>query len=98
MALGFLKGRKGDNVPQDIGAIDATQGNTTLPPSTEKDGGLYDPEANDEKGGRKMSRVTGMGASDTDSTLSVGQQLELEATNSIKYRTCSWQKVIPGFP
>lgn len=24
----------------------------------------------------------------------VGRQIELEAENSIKYRTCSWQKVI----
>lgn len=28
--------------------------------------------------------------SDTDD---VGRQIELEAGNSIKYRTCSWQKV-----
>ena len=30
---------------------------------------------------------------DEDSALSVGKQMELEASNSIKYRTCSWQKV-----
>ena len=47
---------------------------------------------------RKMSRIggpiSGMGGdSDTDSTLSVGKQLELEQSNAIKYRTCSWQKV-----
>ena len=47
---------------------------------------------------RKMSRIGGpipgmAGDSDTDSTLSVGKQVELEQTNSIKYRTCSWQKV-----
>ena len=43
-----------------------------------------------------MSRVAGVigGEADQDSQLSVGKQLELEATNSIKYRTCSWQKVI----
>jgi len=45
-----------------------------------------------------MSRVGGpipgiVGDSDADSALSVGKQLELEATNSIKYRTCSWPKV-----
>lgn len=30
--------------------------------------------------------------SDTDD---VGRQIEMEAGNSIKYRTCSWQKVRP---
>lgn len=43
---------------------------------------------------RKLSRVGGVGIiTDSDSQLSVGKQLELEASNSIKYRTCSWQKV-----
>ncbi|KAA6410786.1 MAG: N amino acid transport system [Lasallia pustulata] len=44
---------------------------------------------------RKMSRIAGPGLgrdSDTDSALSVGKQIELEATSSIKYRTCSWPK------
>lgn len=58
-----------------------------------------DPEkAEGEPKYRKMSRIGGpipgiVGESDTDSTLSVGKQLELEQSNSIKYRTCSWQKV-----
>jgi len=57
----------------------------------------YDVEKNEPKE-RKMSRVGGpvpgiVGDSDADSALSVGKQLELEATNSIKYRTCSWPKV-----
>lgn len=47
---------------------------------------------------RKMSRVGGpttgvMGDSDSDSALSVGKQMEMESSNAIKYRTCSWQKV-----
>jgi hypothetical protein len=43
---------------------------------------------------RKMSRVDGKDdLSDTDSTVSIGQQIELEKGNSIQYRTCSWQKV-----
>ena len=45
---------------------------------------------------RKMSRIAGPGLgrdSDTDSAMSVGKQIELEATSSIKYRTCSWPKV-----
>lgn len=91
MALGF-RSRKGDNTAA-THDIDVNNGNSTFPDATEKEGGIYDPEANDEKG-RKMSRIGGIiGDSDTDSTLTVGKQLELEATNSIKYRTCSWQKV-----
>ena len=65
--------------------------------------------ADAEKGGyggqaRKMSRIdkpfnaTGGGNDltaddDTDPSISVGKQMELEAGNTIKYRTCSWQKV-----
>ncbi|KAK0307324.1 hypothetical protein LTR82_016042 [Friedmanniomyces endolithicus] len=64
--------------------------------------------ADAEKGGyggqaRKMSRIdkpfnaTGGGNDltaddDTDPSISVGKQMELEAGNTIKYRTCSWQK------
>lgn len=55
-------------------------------------------------GGRKMSRIdrpitgsiAGAGVIDDDMTgasISVGKQMELEAGNSIKYRTCSWYKV-----
>lgn len=55
----------------------------------------YDVEKTEEHKGRKMSRVAGpaLTDSDEDSVMSVGKQLELESTNSIKYRTCSWQKV-----
>lgn len=44
---------------------------------------------------RRMSRIDGKDdhPSDTDSTISIGQQIELEKDNAIKYRTCSWQKV-----
>jgi hypothetical protein len=34
-----------------------------------------------------------MGDSSTDVSVSIGKQMELEADNAIKYRTCSWQKV-----
>ena len=58
-------------------------------------------------GERKMSRIDrpvtrsisgvqggGVTADDsTDSSESVGKQMELEAGNAIKYRTCSWYKV-----
>lgn len=56
--------------------------------------------------GRKMSRIdrpittsiggleAGLTSDDaTDPSITVGKQLELEADNAIKYRTCSWQKV-----
>lgn len=84
-----MKSRNVDNVTHEI---DVNNGSPNFP---DKQGAFYDPESNNEKGGRKMSRVGGvMGESDAESQLSVGKQLELEATNSIKYRTCSWQKVI----
>lgn len=61
----------------------------------EKNNGAFgsDPEKADPS--RKMSRVGGGLNADTDvdSTISVGKQIELEQTQSIKYRTCSWQKV-----
>lgn len=48
---------------------------------------------------RRFSRVAApipgtVGDSDAESAMSVGRQMELEKNNSIKYRTCSWQKVI----
>ena len=43
--------------------------------------------------GRRMSRIDKPLDSDTDSSLSVGKQIEKEASNAIKYRTCSWPKV-----
>ena len=70
--------------------------------SSQYGGGTFggsDPEkGSGEPKFRKMSRIGGpisgmVGDSDTDSTLSVGKQVELEQANSIKYRTCSWQKV-----
>ena len=59
----------------------------------------YDVEKTGSKG-RKMSRIAGAGlgeSSDSDSAMSVGKQIELEATSSIKYRTCSWPKVNTRF-
>jgi uncharacterized metal-binding protein len=34
----------------------------------------------------------------TDSDISIGKQMEMEAGNAIKYRTCSWQKVRYSIP
>lgn len=55
----------------------------------------YDPERTGEKD-RKMSRLVApilLADFDAESAVSVGKQLEREAENQIKYRTCSWQKV-----
>ena len=84
MALGF--GRKSRPVEDTTQNIDAS-------PNPEVNYN-YDPEKGDEKE-RKMSRVGGAGVTtDSDSQISVGKQVELEADNAIKYRTCSWKKVI----
>lgn len=47
---------------------------------------------------RKMSRIdrpvprVGAGDADSEASVSVGKQMQLEAGNAIKYRTCSWPK------
>jgi len=96
MALGpFGKCRKVDNTNQEINVNHGALAEATVHDKDPAVYDSYDPESNNEKGGRNMSRIAGvMGESETDSQLTVGKQLELEATNSIKYRTCSWQKVI----
>lgn len=55
-----------------------------------------DPKLKDfdiEGQGRRGSHhnVTALDASST--TESIGRQIEMESENTIKYRTCSWQKV-----
>ncbi|MCJ1308174.1 hypothetical protein MMC25_001826 [Agyrium rufum] len=97
MALGF--GSKKTATPA---AAEPTYNNSTLLSSDEKHGDPmldngygYDAEKNENSGDRKMSRVGAPLAtvgSDDDSAISVGKQMELESSNAIKYRTCSWQK------
>lgn len=50
-----------------------------------------------ERQGRRVSHhhVTSVDSSST--TESVGRQIEMESENTIKYRTCSWQKVGQSF-
>lgn len=58
-------------------------------------GSGYDAENAGGKG-KRLNRVADpvvLGDSDVDSAHIVTKQLELEASNSIKYRTCSWEKV-----
>ena len=61
-----------------------------------------DPERQGSQAPRKMSRLTsapvtksigGAGGDGDDADISIGKQMEMEAGNAIKYRTCSWQKV-----
>lgn len=49
----------------------------------------YDVEGQGRRGSRH--HVDAVDASST--TESIGRQIELESENTIKYRTCSWQKV-----
>ena len=50
---------------------------------------------NSRRGSRIGGPITGLplDSDDEASTMSVGKQMELEASNDIKYRSCSWQKV-----
>lgn len=50
-----------------------------------------DPKDDIEQKPRRNSRVAGL---DVGERITVGKQLALEAENAIKYRTCSWQKVL----
>jgi hypothetical protein len=45
----------------------------------------------------KPSRRDMAGDDSSDQSITVGKQMELEAENAIKYRTCSWQKVCTSF-
>ena len=85
-------GRRGRNVDNTTHEIDPDS-------ALKEEGQYYDAESNGNKGDRKTSRIAGVigGESEQDSQVGVGKQLELEATNSIKYRTCSWQKVTRSF-
>ena len=104
MALENLVGKKNTNVVPDVPPTAGERLYTEKPldPKTNPPGYAgkegYDPESNGGAG-RRMSRIDSKAfGSDTDSTLSVGQQMELEKDNAIKYRTCSWPKVITPLP
>ena len=90
MALGMFE-KKTAPVVDTNNTSDGASNGASLP--------VYDSEKQGYNG-RNMHRVApplpGMVSdADSESELSVEKQLELESTNSIKYRTCSWQKVIP---
>lgn len=57
----------------------------------------FNPHYDEENPPCRHSRVAPLHAGlDADDRASVGKQVELEAENAIKYRTCSWQKVRRG--
>jgi hypothetical protein len=58
---------------------------------SQKDYNKFEQEYDIEDQPRRGSRVAPV--HDADDRASIGKQLELEAENAIKYRTCSWQKV-----
>lgn len=89
MAFGFSKNKSGAAVsdappPLPNASLDTTEKSVV-------DGDAYDPESLETP--RKLSRVDKYSDSDSSSGLSVGKQMEMEAENAIKYRTCSWPKV-----
>lgn len=100
MALGFLNKQK--NVASDSPPLPNAP--VTEKPMMGNEG--YGAESSDPEslgGERRMSRIDRavskpiVGDTDADdssgSGISVGKQMELEAGNAIKYRTCSWPKV-----
>lgn len=92
MALGFGKNKSGvvDAPPMTNPTLEK-YGSDSTPP--------YDSEAQ-QTTGRKMGRIdgpitkpiNGAEVSDDDASTSIGKQIEMEAGNAIKYRTCSWYK------
>ena len=51
------------------------------------------------KGGRidkpiRAGSIIPTGSEEDEGSISVGKQMEMEADNAIKYRTCSWPKVL----
>lgn len=90
MALGFGNRKVENNTSSETNVNDVSPS----PDYNEKSGQFYDPEALDEKGRKKSVIASGVIGDPDSASVTVGKQLELESTNSIKYRTCSWQKVI----
>jgi hypothetical protein len=107
MALGFGSKEKSDR----LSPVSSPSANNADAQMT-KDGFVSRDQATAENGGkkpRKMNRIDGpitkpIGADNvlnddgTDSDISIGKQMEMEAGNAIKYRTCSWKKVRYSIP
>lgn len=107
MALGFGNKREGEVT--DAPPLSTTTATADRPMmedagySSQSAG--WDAEKQQQESQRRMSRIdkpvgkpiaAGQGEgdlSDDASGVSIGKQMELEAGNAIKYRTCSWPKV-----
>lgn len=59
-------------------------------PTSEKDNL---PDSHDKLKYNEQSDVENRAGATSDSEGEIGRQIELESENTIKYRTCSWQKV-----
>ena len=90
-----------------LGLFDGSKSEKNVDPElTTSNDAAY--EAGRQDGSRRMSRidrpivrpivVPGDEEDLTETQLSVGKQMELEQDNAIKYRTCSWPKVIHRSP
>jgi len=99
MALGFGKKKSDSSSPSSSPSTEKAN------PELSKDGVFSGDQTSAENGGkkpRKMNRIDGpitkpiggenLNDDSTDSDVSIGKQMEKEAGNAIKYRTCSWQK------
>lgn len=62
-----------------------------LSDKSEQDPKLKDLDVEGQRRRNSHHHVTAIDGSST--TESVGRQIEMESENTIKYRTCSWQKV-----
>jgi hypothetical protein len=108
MALGFGKKKSDSSSP----STTSPHTEKTNPELT-KDGVFSGDQTSAENGGQKprkmkMNRIDGpitkpiggenvLNDDSTDSDVSIGKQMEMEAGNAIKYRTCSWKKVNTSF-
>lgn len=81
MALGLF-GSKSSKAQADNRSTSSTEGKVSKPEKA------YDAEAG-------LGRIEDPSRRDVDEgdSITIGKQIELEAENAIKYRTCSWPKV-----
>lgn len=70
---------------------------TASPDDTRSSSIASDKFAHDPSKLKGDADVENRGGVNSDSEGEIGRQIELEAENTIKYRTCSWQKVCRGY-
>lgn len=77
MALGFLSSKKGSDA----------RSNSSRSSDNKDNLAMTDPERG------RAEKPRGGDVDDSDESFTIGRQMEMEADNAIKYRTCSWPKV-----